>query len=1016
MRLLNTTESDSGGFEIEEFSGHDVQPYAILSHTWGEEEVSFQDMRSADDAAGKKGYEKIRNCCALARANGYASSAELSEAINSMYRWYQEADVCYAYLADVPSIAKLSESRWFTRGWTLQELIAPSTVIFFNSEWQNIGDKVGLQADISRITGIPSNFLLGDSLSYASVAQRMSWAANRKTTRIEDVAYCLLGIFDIYMPMLYGEGEKAFIRLQEEIMKAIGDHSLFAWRSAEYHGGILASSPAAFANSGNIVSTSSFNADSSPLATTSRGIHLSSGLAILDCTEMGKENKRLAVHLEDISLTKQDFTREQNDLSHYPLTQLYDGTSFQVVVRKNGRSISTHISGGFGTYTEPPPPQGAVVPEPEQQQEQTQKDDETDISLHDGRHVHATVQKRIPTVRDGKHLTDVVEILRDGKHLTDVVEISYAGGRPAAWLQNVALLEGDVKEKTLLSYAARRGHAAVVGLLLDTRKFTINSRDERGLTPLSLAAQKGHKEVVRLLLERGADVESPDESSNNQTLLSRAAANGHETVVRLLLERGAELESRDDDDKTPLLWAAKNGHGRMVELLRENGATDPRSKEDRDRIPPLLTTAVSSQMAAAKPLLQEYVGPRDKTGWMSLLLAAASGHEVEVKLLFEKGAYLESSGDKGNPAPSWLAAADGEDEEQLLRKWRGSIEDRSANGLTPLSWAAMYGLESIAALLLEKGADIEARSDTGQTALSWSAVFGQLATMRVLLDRGANIETRDSRGRTPLSWAAMCGKTDAVELLIGKGANVEARSDNGYTPFLWALHKEQNSTAKLLFDKGGATSIEDLAGSEMAIPGRYNSVIGFSFGFASGFADLPNFQQTPLCWAAEKGNGGGIKLLLARGADIEGRSGNGQTALSWAASYGQVGTVRMLLERGANTECRSSNGQTPLSWAATYGHRLCAQALLDAGADIEALSSSGQSPLSWAAMYGRTDMVEFLLNRGAYIDQQSINGQTPYLWALEKGHDATADLLRHMGADVSAPPCMSYLVHCLYDD
>ncbi|KAI1203314.1 heterokaryon incompatibility protein-domain-containing protein [Nemania serpens] len=271
MRLLNTT------------AGHDVQPYAILSHTWGEDEVSFQDMKSAD-AAEKKGYQKVKNCCALAKANGYGyvwvdtccidktSSAELSEAINSMYRWYQEADVCYAYLADVPSISRLSESRWFTRGWTLQELIAPSTVIFFNNEWQDIGDKVGLQADISRITGIPSNFLLGDSLGYASVAQRMSWAANRKTTRIEDMAYCLLGIFDIYMPMLYGEGEKAFIRLQEEIMKSIGDHSLFAWRSTEYHGGILASSPAAFANSGNIVSTSSFNAASSPLATSNNGV------------------------------------------------------------------------------------------------------------------------------------------------------------------------------------------------------------------------------------------------------------------------------------------------------------------------------------------------------------------------------------------------------------------------------------------------------------------------------------------------------------------------------------------------------------------------------------------------------------------------------------------------------------------------------------------------------------------------------------------------------------------------
>ena len=159
-------------------------------------------------------YIWIDTCCI-----DKTSSAELSEALNSMYRWYQEAEECYAYLADVPhnSINRATgvtgpswKSRWFTRGWTLQELIAPLSVIFLNSEWQEIGTKSNLQRDISEITGIPSSFLLGDDLRHASIAQRMSWASKRETTRIEDLAYYLMGLFGIYMPMLYGEGERAY--------------------------------------------------------------------------------------------------------------------------------------------------------------------------------------------------------------------------------------------------------------------------------------------------------------------------------------------------------------------------------------------------------------------------------------------------------------------------------------------------------------------------------------------------------------------------------------------------------------------------------------------------------------------------------------------------------------------------------------------------------------------------------------------------------------------------------------
>ena len=167
-----------------------------------------------------------------------SSSAELSEAINSMFQWYQNAELCYAYLQDVSIQHGLSpnfnfakwfrKSRWFQRGWTLQELLAPRYMVFLDTHWRSIGTRSQLMADISTATTIPPHHIV--SYSHCSVAQKMSWAAHRVTTCLEDQAYCLLGLFDISMPLLYGEGPKAFERLQGEILKLSDDETIFAWK------------------------------------------------------------------------------------------------------------------------------------------------------------------------------------------------------------------------------------------------------------------------------------------------------------------------------------------------------------------------------------------------------------------------------------------------------------------------------------------------------------------------------------------------------------------------------------------------------------------------------------------------------------------------------------------------------------------------------------------------------------------------------------------------------------------
>ncbi|KAK1963494.1 HET-domain-containing protein [Colletotrichum sublineola] len=259
MRLLETTQERQplGGFV--NFEGDNAPEFAILSHTWGGEEVTLQDACDPHkDITSMAGYSKIQGACKLAQSHGYeyiwidtccidkTSSAELSEAINSMFGWYEQASVCYAFLSDLswpsdpgpgrtaPLKEALRDCRWFTRGWTLQELIAPDTVDFYDKDWRLVGSKMdpSFAPVLSSVTGINLDVLNKTMpLESSSVAERMHWASSRTTTRKEDMAYCLMGIFGVNMPLLYGEGMRAFMRLQEAILQETGDHSIFAWHS-----------------------------------------------------------------------------------------------------------------------------------------------------------------------------------------------------------------------------------------------------------------------------------------------------------------------------------------------------------------------------------------------------------------------------------------------------------------------------------------------------------------------------------------------------------------------------------------------------------------------------------------------------------------------------------------------------------------------------------------------------------------------------------------------------------------
>ncbi|KAI1489839.1 HET-domain-containing protein [Biscogniauxia mediterranea] len=259
-------------------------PYAILSHVWGdeEEEVSFYEVQEQTPAAKQKaGWKKMINFCNKARELGFGyvwidtccidkrSSADLSEDINSMYTYYRKSLACFIYLEDVPpfpstdnetqqatisrtqQLEAVQKTKWASRGWTLQEFIAPKRRCFFASDWSLIHNGPDLVEALFTATGIHRGAIIDtDTIQCFSIAERMSWAAKRITTRPEDMAYSLMGLFGVSMPILYGEGgRKAFKGLQSEIIQMAPDMSIFAWRGDYEGSGLLARSPVDFANS-----------------------------------------------------------------------------------------------------------------------------------------------------------------------------------------------------------------------------------------------------------------------------------------------------------------------------------------------------------------------------------------------------------------------------------------------------------------------------------------------------------------------------------------------------------------------------------------------------------------------------------------------------------------------------------------------------------------------------------------------------------------------------------------------
>ncbi|KAF4428771.1 beta transducin [Fusarium acutatum] len=930
MRLINVEN-----LKLETFIGGHIPPYAILSHRWGndDEEVSFKDMTRG--TTNKVGMKKVKGCCRQAKEDNlkYAwidtccidkeSSKELDEAINSMFQWYRKAAICYTYMADVPheqdiweSTSSFSASSWFTRGWTLQELLAPGEIHFFDETWNLIGTKEELASEIEDITGIPRRFLLGwVDFHQASVAQRMSWASKRKTKREEDIAYCLLGIFNVTMPMIYGEGHKAFERLQLKIMEQTTDDSILAWgvkvQGMEFESqtgpsdystsaGMFAKSPMDFAKCGRIVPKAldptcitSFAVSGGYIRTSLKLQSTENGVAygLLNCGLENTTEGNIAIPLRCTTPSISTIREYIRPIGYGPIllsgvrSNCYDVHEVRIRVDRQirpaemtGKSIWLHIDGHQKLklhLTEVWPPlewdRGRALV----------------MNLYDS---NQTVRQRhlARFTTKAKKSRDIVVVLDFDLHAQYSCANCFAIAAPEKL--DMAKIAGGLefmKSEHLRDKVIHNGND-IVEISLRREDISQGSifllrlarTDMRPLPDADTSHRISKATEMHMLISSLCEGDCIEETINTVIEEQDATLNELESL-KGELDKVVEKERQLAVERERIERGMKMMEMKMCEY-------DTIISETKERLAEL-------EYRSEKNILniEKVNGVRGPISWA----------ETMIQSLLDKQKESQGTETPFSTSPS-----------NLMVNSRQSM-----GGFIPLLWAAANGKNTILQLLINKGADLEVRNpENSYTALMYAAVYGRVSAAESLLDGGAMLEAQDKYTYTPLALAASVGHEPITSLLLDKGADIEARSSDGSTPLSIAARKGNDGVVKVLLEKGANVEAENQAGDSPLLRACNYGHMGVIQQLIDAGANIQTQTydgSTPLSSAARKGRESLVKLLLEKGADIDAKDHNGDTPLSRACLYDHIGVVTMLIEEGATVDVRNKQGITPLQLA-----------------------------------------------------------------------------------------------------
>ena len=829
-------------------------------------------------------------------------------------------------------------------------------------------------AIVETITGISRQFLLSIAeLHDASVAQRMSWAAQRDTTRKEDLAYCLLGIFGVTMSMIYGEGgDQAFFRLQEQIMRTTRDDSILAWglsltepipsnATEVTPGTILAAAPSDFVNCRHIISReqSSTPLHSLDISGGSLRIYLSllttsasETIGLLKCGLEHDTQQVVGIPLRNATSRWSDEYIRPRGFPSVLLPMAAANASSKLIHIKNDRQskISTDANRRYWFYGDGFAEINLdlidVAPRSCWDKERTLI---VSTIESDGDTTHRTLARFRHKEEGSRDFVIVLEI-EEQKSCVEAQCYVMICSRDTL-LEELAENVRYMMQKAFGKRSASNGmlNLHVTWESVARQPMYIIRPDATFYPPEVTVDATLELQQLDLRLEFARILEEEGQNDIEQEELEQMVKERNTRLEQMKKElEVVEYELKKLTEKKNILveWR-KNGaqeiyrlNERYAEIKERQESVSERRLHAQQRWNEILHTNCGGDCYESEAM----------DGRTLLRWAAEHGHEAMVKLLLDTGKAGIDSKDKNYG--------------QTPLSWAADLESKDKEGRMPLSWAAEKGHEAVVKLLLEKGAELDSKDSRGRTPLSWAAANGHEAVVKLLLEKGAERESKDSYGQTPLSWAAENGHEAVVKLLLGKGAELDSKDSSGRTPLWRAAANGHKAVVKLLLGEGAELDSKDSRG------------------------------RTPLWRAAAKGHKAVVKLLLGKGAELDSKDSSGRTPLSWAAANGHEAVVKLLLEKGAERESKDDYyGRTPLSWAAANGHEAVVKLLLEKGAERESKDSYGQTPLSWAAANGHEAVVKLLLGKGAELDSKDSSGRTPLSWAAANGHEAVAKLL-----------------------
>jgi ankyrin repeat protein len=1054
MRLLQI-QSDSS-FSLVNYDDKPTPPYAILSHTWGadDEEVTFDDLRKGTGKS-KAGCHKLAFCSKQATSDGLrhfwidtccidkSSSQELSEAINSMFRWYKNAERCYVYLSDVSDSPSnrdgectrrwkpaFKKSRWFTRGWTLQELLAPASVEFFSKEGTCLGNKQSLEKTLHEITDISAKALRGCPLSQFSMEDRFSWSSRRKTRREEDEAYCLLGIFGICMPLLYSEGrESALNRLKEQINKHPKDRSSLL---DDEHKRMLLDSLRF-----DQIDARQMTIKNAHAKTCKWLLKNPQYLEWLDDTKLREHHGFLWI--------KGKAGAGKSTLMKFAVINarktMKDRITLSFFFNARGENIEKSTIGTYRSLLlqllERIPALQCVLDSLSILRSSFSADHQWTIELLKTlleQAIQALGESSVMCFIDAldeceeEHVRDMVRFFEHVSELAMSNQIHFQVCFSSRHYPHITIRKG-----LELVLEGQEGHAQDITNYVETELKIGKSKTSQQIRVELQDKSSGIFMWVVLVVD----------------ILNKESDRGQvHTLRRKLREIPGDLHALFRD----ILTRDSHNKGALVLCIQwVLFSKQPLSPEQLYHailwgIDPDAVLEWDSEIT--KDVIKRFILDSSKG-----LAEVTMSQEQKVQFIHEsvRDFLLKESG-LGNIWPEYESNFQGQSNERLkqccltyIRRDIFTTLDISGDLLratSPSDAANLRDLESLPFLEyavqnvlyhanMAEGSGILQDSFIQSFPLDcWIKLDNffekriirkhteNMSMLYVLAERNMSnltkafpsalpwLEVGKERYGPPL-FAAMSSGSDKVvqECLktLSKGPHMASHSQEVYASYCKNKGRQEVFRHAFKFSKKrGILSYLAESGHE--------AVVKLLVETGQADVDSKDYKgRTPLSWAAGNGHEATVKLLVKTGqADVDSKDNNGRTPLWWAARNGHEATVKLLVGTGqADVDSKDKNfGQTPLSWAAENGHEAIAKLLVETGqADVDSKDNNGRTPLSWAARNGHEAIAKLLVETGqADVDSKDKNfGQTPLSWAARNGQEAIAKLLVETGqADVDS--------------